>query len=139
MTRHERIEAGQVKLEAVRHREEARLIKLARAAGYFDRLALSKDVSKMFKAFLDDLPNKESQLKRIDKQVKSMKTHQSKQDRKDDTRRKILLGSFLIAQFEHKPELLGSMQIEISKFLDLHKDKNVAAANKKLLAQWIGE
>jgi hypothetical protein len=139
MTVQDRIATGQVKLDTVRIREETRLIKLARSAGYFDHRALSTDVTAMFKAFVETLPVKDSQLNRLEKEVKSMAARESVQDRKDDTRRKILLGSFLIAQFEHKPELLGSMQDEISQFLDQHKDKTAAAVNKQLLKQWIGE
>ena len=67
-----------------------------------------------------------------------MTANKSAQDRRDDTRRKILLGSFLIAQFEHDPTLLDQMQGEIIRFLDQHKDPNVAAGNKLLLGQWTG-
>ena len=66
-----------------------------------------------------------------------MASRQSAQERRDDTRRKILLGSFLIAQFEHKPEMLAQMQPEIEQFLDQHKDKTVAQANKSLLSEWL--
>ncbi len=126
------------RIKAVRLREEARLIKLARMAGVFERRALSKELTALFKGFVAARPPKHSQLKRLTDEVKRMTARVSAQDRRDDTRRKILLGSFLIAQFEHDPELLARMQSEIIRFLDQHKDPNVAQANKLLLGQWTG-
>lgn len=125
------------KAEAVRLREEARLIRLARAAGYFDKRVLSKDARAMFDSFVSAQEPKQSQLNRLQSEVKTMAARQSQEERRLDTRRKILLGSFLIAQFEHKPELLAQMQTEIEAFLDQHKDKAVAEANKDLLSQWL--
>lgn len=132
-----RIEALQAKIDTVQKREEARLIKLARSAGYFERRALSGDVRAMFDAFVAASKPKQSQLTRLQKEIKTMAARQSAQDRRDDTRRKILLGSFLIAQFEHKPELLAQMQSEIERFLEQHKDKTVVQTNKSLLNEWL--
>ena len=126
------------RIEVVRPREEARLIRLARAAGVFERHVLSKDLTAMFKTFVAKRPPKHSQLKRLTDEVKRMTANKSAQDRRDDTRRKILLGSFLIAQFEHNPKLLAQMQGEIIRFLDQHKDPKVAQTNKILLRQWCG-
>lgn len=132
-----RLEEIKHKAEGVRAREEARLIKLAQAAGYFDKRALSKDVRAMFDAFVAEQGPKQSQLTRLNKEVKTMAARQSQEERRLDTRRKILLGSFLIAQFEHKPALLAQMHGEIEQFLDQHKDKAVAEANKAILSQWL--
>ena len=137
MTQEPRKTALQAKIDAVQKREEARLIKLARSAGYFERRALSNDVRAMFDTFVAASKPKQSQLTRLQKEIKTMATRQSAQERRDDTRRKILLGSFLIAQFEHKPEMLAQMQPEIEQFLDQHKDKTVAQANKILLREWL--
>lgn len=126
------------RIEAVRQREETRLIRLARMAGVFERRALSKELTALFKTFVATRPAKHSQLKRLTDEVKRMTAQKSAQDRRDDTRRKILLGSFLIAQFAHDPKLLAQMQGEINKFLDQHKDPTVAQGNKILLRQWCG-
>ena len=57
--------------------------------------------------------------------------------RREDTRRKILLGSFLIAQMEHKPVLRADMVAELDQFLELHKDPNAVVRNKELLKEWL--
>ncbi|WP_299082945.1 hypothetical protein [uncultured Ruegeria sp.] len=69
--------------------------------------------------------------------MNDMKSTLSKQQRKDDTRRKILLGSFLIAQMEHRPEDFGWVKQELEKFLDTHTKANIVAQNKVLLAEFL--
>ena len=65
------------------------------------------------------------------------KKGQSEEARKEDTRRKILLGSFLIAQMEHKPVLKADLMAELDQFLELHKDPNAVMRNKELLKEWL--
>jgi len=127
------------RIAQVREREEARLIKTARAAGYFDRLITTPNLRAGLDEFLSKAGPRQSQLARLEQELKMAKVKQTAQERKDDARRKILLGSFLIAQFEHKPALLAQLQSELDKFLDQHKDKHVADANKALLGQWLGQ
>lgn len=135
----ERLKAQTQKRDAVQEREEARLIRLAKQAGYFDKRVLSADLLAQLKTFLAAQPPKQSQLKALKDEVSTMTKRLSEEERREDARRKILLGAFLVAQFEHKPALLASMRGELDKFLDQHKNKAMAAANKALLRDYLEE
>ncbi len=92
------------KINQVRHREEKRLVNLARKTGLFDVRITSRQIEAMFINQLDELePKKQSQLSRLETKMQKIQRKQTEQERKDNTRRKILLGSFIIAQMEHKP------------------------------------
>lgn len=54
----------------------------------------------------------------------------TKQRRKDDTHRKILLGSFLQETWKRQPELLEAMRHDLGQFIN--KD-----ADRKLLKEWL--
>lgn len=126
------------KINQVRHREEKRLINLARKTGLFDVRITSRQIEAMFINQLDNLePKKQSQLSRLEMQMQKVQRKQTEQERKDNTRRKILLGSFIIAQMEHKPALKADLLPELSAFLELHKDVKVVANNKALLKDWL--
>ena len=134
------IKEQQTKINQVRAREERRLIKLANKAGIFDVRITSRQIETMFTEQLDQLkPKKQSQLSRLETQMQKVQRKQTTQQRKDDTRRKILLGSFIIAQMEHKPALKADLIPELSTFLEQHKDPKIVANNKDLLKDWIGD
>ncbi len=136
----ESIEQKQINIERVRKREEARLIKLAQKAGLFNWLVSSANLETILSDGLKALnPRKQSQLSRLETAMATAKKQQSEHERRMDARRKILLGSFLIAQMEHKPVLKADMIPELEKFLDQHKDPNVAMRNKELLKDWLGD
>ena len=69
--------------------------------------------------------------------MKLTKKRQSEQARREDAQRKILLGSFIIAQMEHKPALKIEMASELEQFLDLHKEPKISERNKELLKKWL--
>ena len=128
------------KIAHVRQREEKRLITLARKAGFFDRRVSTTEISTMFKELLKKQKTpKRSQLNRLEDQMNTAKRRQSAQERKDDARRKILLGAFIMAQIEHRPEEFTWLARELEKFLDTHPDATVAANNKLLMAEFLGE
>lgn len=136
------LEQRAVRIAKVRRREEKRLILVAKQAGLFDwRLStaqLETLLSDGLDALLDDeTPAKTSQLSRLEISMAKAKKGQSEEARKEDTRRKILLGSFLIAQMEHKPVLKADMMAELDQFLDLHKDPKAVIRNKELLKEWL--
>ena len=120
------------------HRDEERLLRAARASGYFDRRVTSTHAKAMFTAFLKSHSVRQSQLARLKQEKKRMAARVSEEQRRLDARQKILLGSFLIAQFEHDPAFLAKMQPQLDKFLSLHKDAKVAESNKEALAHWLG-
>lgn len=130
------------RIAKVRKREEKRLLLVAKKAGLFEwRLTtaqLDTLLSDGLNALLDDeTPAKTSQLSRLEIIMAKAKKGQSEEARKEDTRRKILLGSFLIAQMEHKPVLRADMMPELDQFLELHKDPKAVARNKELLKEWL--
>ncbi len=125
-------------IERVRKREEARLIKLAQKAGLFDWRMSSADLEALLRDGLKSLdPRQQSQLSRLETAMAVAKKKQSEYERRLDARRKILLGSFLIAQMQHKPVLKADLIPELEQFLDQHKDPNVAMRNKELLKEWL--
>jgi hypothetical protein len=136
------LEQKAAKIAKVRRREEKRLLLVAKKAGLFEwRLStaqLDALLSEGLDAFLDaPAPTKKSQLSRLEIEMAKAKKGQSEDARKEDTRRKILLGSFLIAQMEHKPVLKADMMAELDQFLELHKDPNAVVRNKELLKEWL--
>ena len=53
--------------------------------------------------------------------------------RKDDARRKVLLGGFLVAQCRHKPEFHAAIAADIHAFLKNHPNETVAVRNLRFL------
>lgn len=122
----------------VRKREEARLIKLAQKAGYFQRRMLTSDVEHMFATACAQAGPRQSQLRALEQTLTQKKAKQSADDRKRDANQKILLGAFLIAQMAHRPQDFDWVSTELEQFLDQHKDPKVAQLNKTTLAKWLG-
>lgn len=123
----------------VRQREEARLIRVAKKSGLFASKFTSQELETLFRNYAESkLPRKTSQLAKLEHKMKVVKKAQSEQERRDDARRKILLGSFIIAQMKHKPVLKAEMTPELVQFLELHKDPKAVKRNKALLNDWIG-
>jgi len=128
----------EARVAKVRKREEARLIKLAEKAGLFQWRLSSVQLEALLRDGLAAADTqRQSQLLKLENDVKLTKKRQSEQARREDAQRKILLGSFLIAQMEHKPTLKAEMATELEQFLNLHKEPNIAERNKELLRKWL--
>ena len=126
------------KIEQVRAREQARLLRIAKQKGFFRKRWKTAELeAAMEKLCVDHNTPRQSQLEQLEAKLKVQTTKQSAQERREDTRRKILLGSFLIAQLEHKPALRDMLLPELEPFLDQHKNKDIAAQNKELLKDWL--
>ena len=130
----ERLEALSADIDRVRTREEARLLRIARKAGYFRHRQSTARIKALFQNV--DTDARKSQLARLEDSMKRTRKQISEQARRDDARRKILLGAFLIAQFNHKPALRAELLPELITFLEQHPDPKVVAANKTLLAEF---
>ena len=132
------IDQRETKTEQVRKREELRLIKIANKTGLFTKRISTAQLESLFRDGIEVLGHlKESQLLRLEIEMAKAKKGQSEEARREDTRRKILLGSFLIAQMEHKPVLRADMVAELDQFLELHKDPKAVERNKELLKEWL--
>jgi hypothetical protein len=125
-------------VERITDRDRKRLIKIALKSGFFDVTVKSAEIENMFDQFLSSMETpKLSQLYRTELKMKKAKSKASAEERKADARVKILLGSFLIAQFEHKPDLLANMKGDLNTFLGLHKNPTVVKNNKALLRNFL--
>jgi len=96
----------------VRAREEKRLLTMAEKAGYFDWRMPSKDLKSMFEAGLFLEPRKRSTLAKLTKRLRRLSTSR----RSDDTKRKIILGGFVVAQCRHKPDLHVRLAEDITAY-----------------------
>jgi hypothetical protein len=126
------------KIDQVRAREVARLIRIATQKGFFRKRWKTSELEAALEKLCNDHGTpRQSQLAQLEAKLKVQTTKQNAQERREDTRRKILLGSFLIAQMEHKPALREMVLPELEPFLDQHKNKDIAAQNKELLKEWL--
>jgi hypothetical protein len=133
-----RLSSLEADCKRVRAREEARLLRIARASGFFDIRLSSAEITSVFKALKDAKPNARlSQLKTLELTMATLKTRESADARRIDTRRKILLGAFLMAQIEHRPKEFAWVAQELEKFLDQHENPETAASNKALLSDYL--
>ena len=73
---------------------------------------------------LKALEQKQAQIKA---QIQALKARDTAQDRKDDTRRKVLLGGFVLAQMKKKGIGYNQMTYEDARFVDtLNNDRDRA-------------
>jgi len=138
-SRRDRMAALEADVRRLRERDEARVLRLARRAGLFDHYWTLPELLAHLTEFAEARSKgRASQLKLAEDRMARVKKIESEEERKLDARRKILLGSFLLARFERFPLERERMQGEILRFLDTHKDENVRARNKAILADILG-
>ena len=131
----ERLEEVETEIARVREREEKRLIQAADKAGYFG-VRLGKDqIIDMFHGAIKTLKPKRSALAALE----SRKARVAGDKRKNDARRKALLGGFLVAQCRHKPELHAAITADIRAFLKDHPSETVADRNMTLLEGFLAD
>ena len=129
----------EAKIEAVKAREEQKLVTLARKAGFFDVKLSAKNIEAVFQDILKNHASKKlSQLKRLEDKRMRTKSAIYHGGRKEAARKKILLGAFLIDQFKQNPDLLAKLQPELRKFLERPHEDRTVLANKKILAEFLG-
>ncbi|TMV69098.1 hypothetical protein FGG78_30930 [Thioclava sp. BHET1] len=130
-------EARELKAEA-----QQRLVSVAEAIGFFRAVVPRASIEAALRAAMVRERRKAgapprialSKLGKMEKKILTARKTASQEARALDARRKILLGSFLIAQFQHFPTLLPQLRGALSAFLDLHKTAGVRATNRALLA-----
>lgn len=139
-SRKDRMAALEADVRRLRERDEARVLRLAKRAGLFEHYWTLPELLAHLTEFAEARrAGRASQLKLAEDRMARVKKIESEEERKLDARRKILLGSFLLARFERFPLERDRMQGEILRFLDTHKDETVRARNKALLADILGE
>lgn len=138
-SRKDRMAALEADVRRLRERDEARVLRLAKRAGLFEHHWTLPELLAHLTEFAEARSKgRASQLKLAEDRMARVKKIESEEERKLDARRKILLGSFLLARFERFPLERDRMQGEILRFLDTHKDETVRARNKALLADVLG-
>ena len=138
-TKAERIQELSAKAETVEARLNARILKVSRAAGLFDRKWTIAELQSALSEMMDNQEKtRMSQLSQIKSKLKATERQEAERKRREHARRMILLGSFLIAQWRHKPDLFATMLPELEPFLDTHTDEGVAKLNKELLSDILG-
>lgn len=121
----------------VRLREERRLVRLARKAGYFDCRIATAELARLFEGFLGGGGFPPSQLARLEAQAARDRSRRSRASRAEDARRKAVLGAFLVAQFRHRPERLARLRPDIEEHLRSHSSDATAAANLAFMAGFL--
>lgn len=121
-------------IKRVEDREHARLIMLATKAGFFERKISTPEIKDMFTGFLAALETpRQSQLQALKRKLSREQQKIKQRERIALVRKKILLGSFFIAQARHKPKFLPSLRANLLSFLELDKNKDRIQRNKTLL------
>jgi hypothetical protein len=135
LTKTERIQELSAKAETVEARLTARILKVAKTAGLFDRKWTIAELQVALSTMMENQEKtRMSQLSQIKSKLKVTERQEAERKRREHARRMILLGSFLMAQWRHKPDLFASMLPELEPFLDTHTDEGVAKSNKDLLS-----
>ena len=130
-----RLAAFEAEIDRVRVREERKLLAAAEKAGYFD-VRLGKD--QLYAMFVREIETTEPGPSTLSK-LRDRKARAARDRRRDDGRRKALLGGFLVAQCRYRPVLHAHVVPHVKVFLDRHPDRSVAARNRTLLEDFLND
>ena len=131
----ETLDALDAEIARVREREERRLIRLARKAGFFDVRLQNEEIDALFRESLRAEVRRASTLARLEGRRDA---HYAGR-RARDARRKALLGGFVVAQCRHKPEFHAAMVPDIRKWLLSHRSEKVGARNVEALSDFFAD
>lgn len=124
------------KIEEIREREEARLIRAAHKVGYFRYRFRAAETEAMLKNAIAALDRQTASTLR---KLEHRKTRASKDKRIIDARRKALLGAFLVAQSRHKPDLHAAIAPAIRTTLEHHPHPEVGQRNLASLEGFLSD
>ena len=131
----ESLDALDAEIERVRHREEQRLVRLARKAGYFHRRMKNEEILGLFRDPFQEVPKRPSTLARLETRRDLLFAGR----RARDARRKAVLGGFVVAQCRHKPDVHSALVSDIREFLWSHRNENVGARNVRALSGFLAD
>lgn len=129
------IERVENEIIRVRKREERRLIKAADRAGYFRFRIASDEIFWLFQDAIDSGDYRRSTLAKLLARREGIRRN----ERSKDARRKALLGSFLVAQCRHKPEIHAALAPDIRKWTAAHPHEGVAERNLEALKTFFAD
>ena len=125
-------------LAKVEEREHARLIRIAKKSGFLDIKLTTPEIEAVFAEFMKATDKvRVSQLKKLREQVARKENTERKSARRSTERKKILLGSFFVAQARHKPNFAPRVRNHLISFLEADKNKARVSRNKALLAVFL--
>ena len=122
-------------IDRVRTRDDRRLNRLARQAGFFKVHVRSDEILAMFAELVGSERRRWSRLALLEERRAA---HYAGR-RARDARRKALLGGFLVAQCRHKPDVHARLSQDIRKWLASHRSKSVGERNVKAVEGFLGD
>ena len=126
----ERIRELEEQLHTARTGDAVRLLAIAEEIGLLDIAATRPVLRKRLATIRDSLPQKPSRSARLARRLQDARG--TPQPRKDESRAKLLMGGFLIAQANHKPSLRVPLTVPLTAFLS-RGGARVSATNWALL------
>ena len=130
----ESLDALDAEIGRVREREEKRLVRMARKAGYFKVRIKNEEFDRIIRETFPPEARRPSTLAVLERRRDA---HYAGR-RARDARRKALLGGFVVAQCRHKPEVHARLVREIRTWLGTHRNPNVGARNIEALEGFFG-
>ena len=131
----ETLDALDAEIARVREREERRLIRLARKAGFFHVRMKNEEIDALFREPLLAEVRRPSTLARLEgRRDAHYAGHRAR-----DARRKALLGGFVVAQCRHKPEVHAAMVPDVREWLLSHRSEKVGARNVEALSGFFAD
>ena len=126
----EMIEELEEQLNAVRTRDAVRLVAIAEDIGLLDIAATRPVLRARLITIRDSLPQKPSRSARLARRLQDARG--TPRPRQDETRAKLFMGAFLIAQANDKPSLRVPLTVPLTMFLS-RGGARVSASNWALL------
>ena len=131
----ESLDALDAEIGRVREREEKRLVRMARKAGYFKVRIKNAEFDRIIRETFPPEARRPSTLAVLEKRREA---HYAGR-RARDARRKALLGGFMVAQCRHKPEVHAAMVPDIKEWLLSHRNEKVGAKNVEALSGFFAD
>ena len=131
----ESLDALDTEIARVRRREEQRLVRLARQAGYFHKRMKNEEILGLFREHFLNEPKRLSRLARLEARREARYAGR----RARDDWRKALLGGFVVTQCRRKPDVHAALVPDIREFLWSHRNEEVGARNVEALSSFFAD
>ena len=130
----ERVSAAEARLVRLRQNAETQLLRAAEKAHLFEYMFTAPQLQELLGELIGRQQRPLSLLQRSKMELEQLKTRKAKSQRKDMGRIKALLGSFMVAQWRHKPALHTELAPDLRDHLGAHKRPEMAQANIAFMA-----
>ena len=130
----ERVTAAEARLVRLRQNAETQLLRAAEKARVYDYKFTAMQLQTLMQEIVAREPRPLSLLRRSKMELEQLKARKAKSSRKDMGRTKALLGSFMVAQWRHKPDLHAELAPDLRDHLGAHKRPEMAQANLDFMA-----